>query len=106
MQSTNGLWILLAVLLFSSVTLGGVSVPTGMAPQQTVVDSVLELMDGTASTAGVRPIGWTRAGNPTTTAPLSPSSATPPPPRELAGSDPEEARLAQYVALHRGYATT
>ncbi len=93
MQTIRGMWILLAVLLFSSVTFGGVNVPTGMAPHQAVVESVLNALDGTSSDSGRATSGSKRSNR----GAAAPEQAT-------TGDSAEAARLMQYVTLHKAQA--
>jgi hypothetical protein len=98
MKTFKGLWIMLAIVLCSSVAFGNVSIPSTFAPQQAVVDTVILVIDG-APAAKRKVAAASPAIESRTTGPAERSS----PP--AAATDAETARLAQYVALHKGQAT-
>ncbi len=96
MKTFKGLWILLAVVLGSSVAFGNVSIPATFAPQQAVVNTVLLVIDGTPVPAPNRSAATAASNEPRRVASAEQNRAS------AAVTDAETARLAQYVALHKG----
>lgn len=95
METIKLLGISLTVILLSSVTFAGVSVPLAVVPEQAMVAAVLEALDG--------PLAQTWASSPVSGREGAALGA-PEPAAALQTGATEVTRLQQYVALHRAQA--